>query len=91
MVEIGIRELRATAATTVRRAAAGERLVVTVNGHPAAQIGPLEAARGRAGIADLVAAGLLVAPRRTDVPRETDAVPAWAGARLDRLLRELRG
>jgi hypothetical protein len=42
-------------------------------------------------IDDLVAAGLLIAPRRTGPLRESDPVPAWAGARLDRLLRELRG
>ena len=75
-------------ATAVRQAGAGERFTVTVDGRPAAQLGPLE---GNVGIDDLVAAGLLVAPRRSGPARPTDPVPAWAGARLDRLLRELRG
>ncbi len=42
-------------------------------------------------LADLIAAGLVVAPRRNDPHRPHAAVPIWAGARLDRALRELRG
>jgi len=91
MRRIGIRELRAGVATAVRQAGAGERFTVTVDGRPAAQLGPLEGADNTVGIDDLVAAGLLVAPRRAGPARPTDPVPAWAGARLDRLLRELRG
>jgi prevent-host-death family protein len=91
MTTIGIRELRATAATTVRRAGSGERIVVTVDGRPVAQLGPVAAESGGVTVADLVAAGLLIPPRRASPPRPTDPLPAWAGARLDRLLRELRG
>jgi prevent-host-death family protein len=90
-MEIGVRELRANAAVTVRRAAAGDRFVVTVNGRPAAQLGPLEPHVEEWSLPDLVAAGLLIPPRRFDPPRDTDPVPVFAGARLDRLLRELRG
>ena len=91
MRRIGVRELRAAVATSVRQAGAGERFVVTVDGRPAAQLGPLEGSDNSVGIDDLVAAGLLIAPRRVGAARQTDPVPAWAGARLDRLLRELRG
>ena len=91
MRRIGIRELRAGVAPAVRQAGAGERFTVTVDGRPAAQLGPLEGNDNSVGIDDLVAAGLLVAPRRSGPARPTDPVPAWAGARLDRLLRELRG
>jgi prevent-host-death family protein len=90
-MEIGARELRANAAVTVRRAAAGDRFVITVNGRPAAQLGPLEPRSEELSLPDLVAAGLVIAPRRTDPPRPPQAVPVHAGARLDRLLRELRG
>ncbi len=38
---VGVRELRNSVAAVVRRAAAGERLVITVDGRPAAQLGPL--------------------------------------------------
>ena len=90
-MHIGIRELRANAAATVRRAAAGDRFVVTVNGRPSAQLGPLESQTHELSLVHLVAAGLLVAPRRGDPPRPAPSVPVYAGVRLDRLLRELRG
>ena len=91
MKRIGVRELRASVAALVRQAGTGERITVTVGGRPVAQLGPLEAADHAVTVDDLVAAGLLVAPRRTGAPAEHDPLPAWAGARLDRLLRELRG
>ena len=43
---VGIRELRNQVAAVVRRAAAGERVVVTVDGRPVAQLGPLEPGAG---------------------------------------------
>jgi prevent-host-death family protein len=89
--EIGIRELRAHAAATVRAAAAGERVVVTVSGTPVAQLGPVEAAGAEVTFAHLVAAGAVVAPRRTDALDTGRVVATWPGLRIDRLLRELRG
>ena len=91
MRRLGIRELRATVATVVRRAGTGERFVITVDGRPIAQVGPVSGDESSAGIDDLVAAGLLIAPRRTGAATTAEPLPAWAGARLDRLLRELRG
>ena len=89
-VRIGARELRRDLAAQLRRAASGERLVVTVGGRPAAMLGPVE------GSADvtldaLVAAGALVPPRRRDAPRFADPVAVWSGVRLDRAFREVRG
>ena len=37
---IGVRELRAEIATYLKRAASGDRIIVTLDGHPIAQIGP---------------------------------------------------
>ena len=88
---IGIRELREGLATHVRRAGAGHRLVVAVGGRAVAQLGPIEAHQGQTVLADLVAAGLVTAPRRTDPLRLPPAVPVWSGVRLDRALKELRG
>ena len=91
MERVGIRELRNNVAAVVRRAAAGERLVVTVDGVPTAQLGPLEPIGGPT-LDDLVAAGLVTPP-----PRRGRAVPQPpAGAvpvdvRVDRLLDEVRG
>ncbi|MEO5723348.1 MAG: hypothetical protein ABIQ39_11500 [Ilumatobacteraceae bacterium] len=88
-IMIGIRELRGDLARHVRRARAGERVVIAEGGRPAAALGPLT--ETVSGIEPLIAAGALVPPRRTDVARLHTPIPVWSGARLDRLLRELRG
>ena len=88
--EQGIRQLRADVAASVRRAGAGEHIVVTIGGRPVAQLGPLGAAEGQVRLADLVARGLVIAPRRTGEFRAPEPVSVWSGARVDRLLREIR-
>jgi prevent-host-death family protein len=88
--EIGIRQMRADVAAVVRRAGGGEHIVVTVGGRPVAQLTPLGAADGQVRLADLVARGLVVAPRRTGSFTPPAAVSVWSGSRLDRLLREIR-
>ncbi len=90
MDRIGIRELRATAAAAVKRAEAGQRTVVTVGGRPVAQLGPLTSAAVERSLDELIARGLLIAPRRGGQPND-DTVAVWGNVRLDRLLREVRG
>jgi prevent-host-death family protein len=91
MERIGTRDLRTNARATIRRAELGERIVITVAGRPVAQLGPLDPFSGPATLDDLVARGLVVAPRRSDRPEPSDPIPVWAGTRLDRLLRDQRG
>jgi prevent-host-death family protein len=86
---MGVRELRANAAAAIRRAAAGERIVITVDGRPLAQLGPLEA-DGALTLDDLAARGLIRLPHRADRPPPGEAVPIWAGIRLDQLVAEIR-
>ena len=86
-----MRDLRANAATTVRRAEGGERIVVTVGGRAVAQLGPLDPVTAPPTLDDLIARGLVLAPRRHDRPPPGPPIPVWAGARLDRLLGEQRG
>ena len=88
---IGVRELRADLAAHVRRAGAGQRVVVSVGGREMAQLGPVQSIDGQTVLADLITAGMVVAPRRTDVARPAQAIPVWSGVRLDRALKELRG
>jgi antitoxin (DNA-binding transcriptional repressor) of toxin-antitoxin stability system len=88
---LGMRELRADLATHLRRAGSGQRVVVTVGGRAVAQLGPVEPEQGQTVLADLVAAGAVVPPRRTDAARPAPAIPVWSGVRLDRALKELRG
>ncbi|MBI4935583.1 MAG: hypothetical protein HY828_17010 [Actinobacteria bacterium] len=88
---LGMRELRADLATHLRRAGAGQRVVVTVGGRAVAQLGPVEPEQGQTVLADLMASGAVVPPRRTDAARPAPAIPVWSGVRLDRALKELRG
>lgn len=88
----GIRELRGQLSTLVRRAGAGERIVITIGGRAVAQLGPVEPDRAAVTIDDLVARGLLEPARRSDRPAEPGIrVDSWTGGRLDRALREVRG
>jgi antitoxin (DNA-binding transcriptional repressor) of toxin-antitoxin stability system len=76
----------------VRRAGAGERIVITIAGRPVAQLGPVEPADATVTLDDLVARGLLEPARRNDRPREPGTrIDTWTGGRLDRALREVRG
>lgn len=90
--KLGIRELRGRLTSLVRRAGAGERIVITIAGRPVAQLGPVEPADARVTIDDLVARGLVEPARRGDRPVEPEVrIDAWTGGRLDRALREVRG
>jgi prevent-host-death family protein len=89
---IGIRELRNNVAAVVRRAAAGERIVVTVDGVATAQVGPLTPPGGTGPrLDDLVAAGLAEPPRRRDRPTEPEVEDVPVDARPDAVLDDLRG
>ncbi|MEO6318636.1 MAG: type II toxin-antitoxin system prevent-host-death family antitoxin [Acidimicrobiales bacterium] len=90
MEQIGARELRANLAAAVRQAGAGERVVITLDGRPVAQLGPLEPS-GPPSLAELAAAGLLEPPRRSDRPGPPDAVDTAVDVRLERVLAEVRG
>ena len=89
-MEIGSRELRSTLATALKRVSSGERLVITVDGKPVAQLGPLEPA-GAPTLVDLAASGLIEPPRRAQPTDPPDALDTAVDVRLDRLLVELRG
>ena len=67
---LGSRELRASLARSLRRAAAGERIVITDGGVPVAQLGPLDSP-GQSTLDELVARGLVVPPRRAQPPNTT--------------------
>lgn len=86
---MGVRELRENLAATLRQAGAGQRVVVTVDGRPVAQLGPLEPT-GAPSLDELAAAGLLEPPRRAR-PGAPDGLDAAIDVRLDRILDEVRG
>ena len=89
--DVGIRELRNDLAGFVRRAQTGERIVITISGQPVASLSPVHGGNSSANIHDLVAAGLVVAPRRRGNFRQRSGVSVWAGVRIERVVRSLRG
>lgn len=88
-MEIGVRELRAGLPGFVRRAAAGESIVITRAGRPVAVLGPIRG-ESELGLAGLIAHGAVSAPR---VRASADAVERErlpVDARSDVELRKLR-
>ena len=63
--------------------------MITSSGVPLAQLGPIDA--GAPTLAQLLASGAVVAPRRTGEFRAPAPVSVWQGVRIDLALRELRG
>jgi prevent-host-death family protein len=90
MDRIALRELRNQASRVVRRARAGERLIITVDGVPAAEIGPVRTADAAVSLDELIATGSVVAPRSRSLQRPPKPQPAPAGRRSADVLRELR-
>ena len=68
MDRVGIRELRNYASRVVARARAGERIVITVDGIPAAEIGPIRTTGERMTLEELIAAGHVIPARRRGPP-----------------------
>lgn len=85
---MSIRALRAELAAAVRRAGEGDATIVSVGGRPTAQLGPLGAHAPE--VAQLIAAGAVIPPRRTTSWRAPEPVPVAPGARLDRAVGEIR-
>ncbi|MGI8662270.1 MAG: type II toxin-antitoxin system Phd/YefM family antitoxin [Acidimicrobiales bacterium] len=90
-MQLGVRQLRANLAALLRRAQAGQRIVITVGGRAVAQLGPVEAVPSSSvSLAELAAAGLVLAPRRDDRPAPGLLVALPVGTRIDRLVAEVR-
>ena len=87
---IGVRQLRAELAAVLRHAGAGERIVVTVDGRPVAEIGPVSAPV-QVELASLAAAGLIVPPGRRDRPPPPDPSAVPVDARVGSVLDDVRG
>lgn len=91
MDQIGIRELRGNISMFVKQAGAGRPVTITIDGRPIAQLVAPSRAKKDPELADLAAQGRLVLRETAPVVTERDPVPTWAGFRMDRLVREVRG
>lgn len=90
MANIGVRDLRAQLAAALRRAQAGERLIITVDGRPVAQLGAPETDTYGVSLSDLVARGAIIAPRRRGDFEATAPLSLYSGVRIDRAVNEIR-
>jgi prevent-host-death family protein len=92
MRSIGIRELRERSATFIKRAGAGEQMIITVSGDPVATLGPIAPLTSQTvSLTDLVSTGSVIAPRRRDKYQLPKAISIHSGSRIDQTLREVRG
>jgi len=87
---IGMREFRSGLATYIRRAQHGERVVITVDGAPVAQLSQMSGDMGQTTMADLIARGAVTPPRRRGDWIPDDPLILSSGARVDRALNQVR-
>ncbi|MPZ54287.1 MAG: type II toxin-antitoxin system prevent-host-death family antitoxin [Acidimicrobiia bacterium] len=88
MKQIGIRELRNRTSELVRRVRGGERILITSNGIPVAELGPVTTSGET--IEELAANGLIRLPQ-SDGSRPTPTpVPARPGVTSDQVLADVR-
>jgi prevent-host-death family protein len=87
---VSIRELRNDVSRIVRRARAGERLVITSNGVAVAEIRPLEERPGQRTIEEMIASGELIAPRSRAQPRPATPIKFSGPMTTEEILEEHR-
>ena len=90
MERIALRELRNQASRVVRRARAGERLIITVDGVPAAEIGPGREAERATSLDELIATGAVVVARTRTPPPPPKPARVPSGRSSSDVLAELR-
>lgn len=90
MARVGIREFRAQLAVFLRRAQAGERVVLTLDGRPVASLGPVASDLMGVSLGDLAARGAVLAPRRRGDFVPPAPVALRSGTRVDRTVAEVR-
>lgn len=90
MATVGIREFRSALATFMRRANMGERVVITIDGSPVAQLSSMGSDYSGITVADLVARGVLLPPRRRGDFVPPEPLTLNSGARIDRALSQVR-
>lgn len=90
MGRVGIRQLHNYASRVVRRARAGQRVVITVDGVPTAQIGPRDDGLSMRTMDDLIAAGQVLPPRTSVPPPPPMPTPTANGESSTEILRHHR-
>jgi prevent-host-death family protein len=87
---VSIRQLRNDVSRIVARVRAGERLIVTLNGVPVAEIGPVDRQGRERTLQELIDSGAVIPPRTRTRPRPAASV-RFSGARTtEEILAEHR-
>jgi prevent-host-death family protein len=90
MNRIGIRELRQDLSSQVKRAAAGERIVVTVDGEPRAMLMPLTGQHADVTMESLIASGRVIPAKRRGEPAPEPPPLISGGRPSSEILDEIR-
>jgi len=88
---LGVRELRNHVSAALRRAESGERIVITVDGRPVAQLGPLTPPDDGPSLDDLIAAREVNAPTRSGRAPHPEPLALPVDVRVDDVWDDLRG
>lgn len=90
MNRVGIREFRRDLSNQVRRAAAGEPVVITIEGEPKAILSAYVAKPGEMTLEELIMAGRVIPGRRANQPRPPRPRPVKGGRPTAEVLAEIR-
>ena len=90
MDTVSIRQLRNDVSRIVRRVRAGERLIVTSNGEPVAEIGPVTPHPGTHTLEELIASGAVIPPRTRARPRPARPIKFSGPLTTEEILRQHR-
>ncbi len=90
MQRIGIRDLRNDTSRVVKRARAGERIVVTIDGVPAAELGPLSSRSEKPTLEELIASGAVRPPLTRAKPGTARPIPMGLGPTTTELILQDR-
>lgn len=90
MNRIGIRELRSDLSNQVKRVAAGEPVVVTIDGEPKAVLSPFVAKDGEMTLDELVRTGRVIPGPRVGEPRPPRMPGIKGGRPTKQVLDEIR-
>jgi len=90
MDQVSIRELRNDVSRIVARVRAGERLIVTSNGVPVAEIGPITRQPATRTLDELIAVGAVIPPRTRAKPKPARPIKFSGPLTTDEILRDMR-
>lgn len=86
---IGVRELRNQVSEVIRRVRSGERILITSNGVPVAELGPVTGGRADS-LEELAEAGLLRLPRAPGRKSDPGPLRVTNGLTSAEVLKDLR-